>query len=342
MVFANADFPVDDETREWLDARISWIVDQYGLREIRAREVATLNKQLFEGYEPSNGLSLRLVLDRLCEDLGVSSDVVEYSISDDDLVLHQSGTALGTYHYFNQVNYITVGRRLLADPHTLLSTLVHELGHVLLIGHGRITGDEYDHEPLTDLLMVFMGYGPILANSVIADRNYSDIHGSEFQIERRGYLTMPMYGYALAVLCRLRDESAQVWRDRLRPDVRDAFMRTMKAFETSPPPDYRVVRSTTALPSSYMLTASTRDEDESDGDFNPSSCVYCGEQVIGEMETPVCRFCQKSIEENQADLAEEMAASSDPRDIRRARMWYAVIGIFILIAIVGGFLSKKS
>lgn len=341
MVIAKSDFPVDDETREWLDARISWIIDQFGLKEIRSRNVATINQQLFEGYDPNDESTLRLLLDRLCADLGIRNELVEYSISDEELVLHESGDALGTYQYSNEVNFITVGRRLLADPHTLLATLVHELGHALLIGQGRITGEEYDHEPLTDLLMVFLGYGPIMANAVIADRNYSDFRVSEHHIERRGYLTMPMYGYALAVLSRLREESPKEWRDRLRPDVRDAFMRTHRAFEISPPPDYRTVRHTTAKPSSYSMTDPTDESSDLEDELNPGRCVYCGAMVGVTVDTPICRLCLKSIEENQADLEAEQAAASDPRDIRRARMWYALIAVIIILFVLGGYLLDR-
>ena len=47
----------------------------------------------------------------------------------------------------------------------LIATMSHELAHEYLIGQGRISGEEEDHEQLTDLLAVFLGFGVMLANS---------------------------------------------------------------------------------------------------------------------------------------------------------------------------------
>jgi hypothetical protein len=45
-----------------------------------------------------------------------------------------------------------------ARPTALVATVAHELGHVLLLGEGRISAQQQDHEPLTDLLTVFFGH----------------------------------------------------------------------------------------------------------------------------------------------------------------------------------------
>jgi hypothetical protein len=52
-----------------------------------------------------------------------------------------------------------------ARPVALVSTLAHELGHVLLLADGRISAQQQDHEPLTDLLTIFFGLGIFSANA---------------------------------------------------------------------------------------------------------------------------------------------------------------------------------
>ena len=42
-------------------------------------------------------------------------------------------------------------------------------------------------------------------------------------MRRQGYLSMPEYGYALALLARCRNEDNPPWAKLLRPDVRSAF-----------------------------------------------------------------------------------------------------------------------
>lgn len=309
---------------------------------IKSQTTATINENLFAGYDPSNGETLRYVLDRLCESMCIDSSTVEYTICNETQWISPTESSLGTYEFYDGVNYITVHHELLNDPHTLISMLVHELGHALLIGEGRIIGDEYDHEPLTDLLAVFMGYGPIIANSAVVERNQSFFRATADESAQRGYMTMPMYGYAIAVLSLLRGESSTEWRARLRPDVRDAFVRTLRAFNNSPPPDYNVLQHTDAKPRIHEIRRDDETSAETEIEVDFSRCVYCGDSVEAEMEPPVCGLCQKSIDENQSDLAAEQAIANDPHDIRRARMWYALIGIFFLIVIVVGYFTKKN
>lgn len=97
MFFSNTDFPVDNETREWLDSRIGWIVDQFGMRQIRSRTTVIIQQELFDGYSPKDDASLRVVLDRLCADLEIRSELVEYTIRDEELISCDNGTTLGTY-----------------------------------------------------------------------------------------------------------------------------------------------------------------------------------------------------------------------------------------------------
>jgi hypothetical protein len=101
--------------------------------------------------------------------------------------------------------------------------MAHELGHVHLLGHGRLTPDAEDHEPLTDLLTVFLGLGVFTANAVIREQYWDAGGWAGWKMGRRGYLGMPVYGYALALFARTRGEDGSAWSGELRPDVRSAF-----------------------------------------------------------------------------------------------------------------------
>jgi hypothetical protein len=107
---------------------------------------------------------------------------------------------------------------------------------VHLLGHGRISVDTEDHEPLTDLLTVFFGLGVFTANSVIRETSWHAGQLSGWSIGRRGYLGMPVYGYAFARFARARGEDGSDWSRELRPDVRSAFKQAMRFLEkeTSP------------------------------------------------------------------------------------------------------------
>ncbi|HEY2825858.1 MAG TPA: hypothetical protein VGI83_09955 [Gemmatimonadales bacterium] len=63
--------------------------------------------------------------------------------------------------------------------------------------------DGEDHEPLTDLLTVFTGFGIFAANAAFRFESSN----SGWRTRRLGYLTAPMFGYALACHAWLRGEA---------------------------------------------------------------------------------------------------------------------------------------
>lgn len=54
-------------------------------------------QELFDGYSPKDDALLRLVLDRLCRDLEIRSELVEYTIREEELISCDDRKALGTY-----------------------------------------------------------------------------------------------------------------------------------------------------------------------------------------------------------------------------------------------------
>ena len=48
---------------------------------------------------------------------------------------------------------------VMRDPLSLVAVAAHELGHVILLGGKLMNADTGDHEPMTDLLTVFLGLG---------------------------------------------------------------------------------------------------------------------------------------------------------------------------------------
>jgi hypothetical protein len=115
---------------------------------------------------------------------------------------------------------IWVEVRQLAKPLALVATMAHELGHVHLIGHGRITNEVEDHEPLTDLLTVFFGLGVLTANSLIHEENWTYLNTGGWSVGRLGYLSQLEAGYALALFAWLRGEDRPAWAAELCADVR--------------------------------------------------------------------------------------------------------------------------
>ena len=115
---------------------------------------------------------------------------------------------------------IGVAATQMNDPISLVATLAHEVGHEILLGQGRVSPEQSDHEPLTDLLTVFLGMGIFTANATIRDRGWSDGRMHGWETKRLGYLDQRMFGYALARFAWTRQETKPPWMRHVRPDVR--------------------------------------------------------------------------------------------------------------------------
>jgi hypothetical protein len=115
--------------------------------------------------------------------------------------------AAGHYRRRNGRNVIAVKSAQADNPVALVATIAHELGHVRLLGEGRVSPDRKDHEPLTDLTTVLFGLGIFTGNAAV---DFSQ-HAGGWRSQRLGYLTEPMFGYALAYYAWLRREPKPVW-----------------------------------------------------------------------------------------------------------------------------------
>jgi hypothetical protein len=111
---------------------------------------------------------------------------------------------------------IHVAESQLEDLETLIATLAHESAHALLLGQDRLTGEEKDHEHVTDLVMVYSGMGIFAANTAVQHHT------------RQGYLPARVFGYAFALFAWIRHESSPPWAAYLGSDAADTFGKGLK------------------------------------------------------------------------------------------------------------------
>jgi hypothetical protein len=228
--------PIEQATREWINRRWSWLEQEFGVERVRSLPVVLPCYEFFP--EPYHGTEAdaRQLLDRVCDYMKIDPATIYMSLYDESNAMDscyqfagisQEGTA-GLFHPEGVGFRIWVEVNNLADPLAMVGTIAHELGHVHLLGHGRISPDEEDHEPLTDLLTVFLGMGVFTSNSVVREKHWRDGQFSGWSISRQGYLRMPDYGYAFAKFAQSRGEDGSAWSRELRLDVRAAFKQSMR------------------------------------------------------------------------------------------------------------------
>lgn len=226
-LLSKTECPVDPATRAWIDNRWAWLEGQFGAERIRGAKVVLPRHEFFPDRFSGCSEDARIMLNRVCVYMGIDPNSVELSLYEDRPTVYEGGWRRGTagrYQPDAGKYRIWIEVSNLSDPLAMVGTMAHELGHVHLLGHGRISDEVEDHEPLTDLLPVFLGMGVFTANSVIRENHLS----AGWSIARRGYLWMPEYGYAFALFARARSEDGSSWSRELRHGVRTAFKQSMR------------------------------------------------------------------------------------------------------------------
>ena len=122
------------------------------------------------------------------------------------------------------------------DPLALVATVAHELNHLILLGGGLMKTEASDHEPMMDLLTVFLGLGIFTANSAGRFRQYQDDRRQGWSKQRLGYLPEEVYGYSLARFARERGEDRPEWTKHLATNVLAYFKRSRAWLEKNTPP----------------------------------------------------------------------------------------------------------
>ena len=144
---------------------------------------------------------------------------------------YSSNSDAGHYKLRDGHAVITVDGPLARHPLILIATMSHELCHERLIGEGRISPSRRDEEPLTDLLTVFLGMGIFNANASLETSQGS----GEYSSRRLGYLTEPMFGYALACYAWLRGDEDPPWASHVDANPRSFLKRGLRYLRSTAP-----------------------------------------------------------------------------------------------------------
>ena len=215
---------------------MEWLLEEFGSDTFRRVTVVLPTDEFFPDSYSADEEDARALLDRVCEYMSVNPDLIELEFFDDenrraakDLVYAEASSDVPSGHYQKRRDKFVVSLESsqLTDPMNLVATIAHELGHVRLLGEGRVHGGFEDHEPLTDLLTVFFGLGVFTANSAFS----FDASSQGWQAQTRGYLSEEMFGYALALFALMRGERNPAWSRYLEGTVSTFFKNSLKYLE---------------------------------------------------------------------------------------------------------------
>lgn len=221
--------PVDQSAKAWIEQRIRWLIEQFGEEILLDSPTVLPTAEDFPDEYRQDWPSARVLFGSVCRYMGVPPETVKLKGHSEanrpDLVNGQGQALAGTAGLYEEGSdrfVVRLNKSQLDQPMLLVGTMAHELAHVRLLGENRISPDAPDNELLTDLTTVFFGLGVFLAN---APRHWdSDLgYWPGTRLRKPEYMTLPMYGYALALRAQLREESPKVLRRHLKPAARAEF-----------------------------------------------------------------------------------------------------------------------
>lgn len=200
--------PTDLHQKIWVERRLVWLLERFGSERILKAPRILPTREFFPDPYQGTDDDLPSLLRRICHFMGADDKRFEiqlFSGEERPDPLREGPGILGLYdNNGNGVIRIWLSDSLLPDQEAVIATLAHEVAHDLLLGAGLLTGEEPDHEQLTDLLPVALGMGTFHANTAVKQNAYSSGGMAYWSIRRSGYLTAMTCGYAMGVIEWLR------------------------------------------------------------------------------------------------------------------------------------------
>jgi len=217
--------PVRPHEQQWIETQLDWLTQQFGDDALH-QQIFLPTDDFFPGVYRGSAKDVRHVVEIVRTRMSVAADSYVVELGDTDQAdgspedwgtgyRRTSGPA-GEYRRERNRGVISISMTQARAPMALVATVAHEFGHHRLIGESRIDPGRRDGEPLTDLASVFFGFGIFSANAAreFVQTSRIDASGRQlvgWQSSRLGYLTEPMYGYALAYWSFLRGDLDPDW-----------------------------------------------------------------------------------------------------------------------------------
>jgi len=228
--------PCSPPAKEWIEYRLQWLCDEFDDHAFNGRTIVLPTAQFFPDAYRGSFNCIRALLDRVCDLMDVDPDRVDLEIINDQVrapwLVNEAGKLLpnaagGTYQFIDGRHWIQLDLAETADLEGTVGTFAHELSHARLLGEDRVSGDDFDHELLTDLNAIFFGFGLFLARSPRAwASQVTKWPGTDYN--KPEYLSQPLIGYALAHLAWFRGETKPAWAKHLHMNARPDFYQALR------------------------------------------------------------------------------------------------------------------
>lgn len=232
--------PVTEEERLWVEEGFGRLSRMLGSSRMQNATVVLPTDEYFPDLWDGSEPALKALFCRVCDYMGVVPSKVELAIIPDSSELlevlpsysfHGGGNDTAGLHFGGSNEerpLVAVRNSILNDPLSVVATVAHELGHVILLDGGHMQREDEDMEPLTDLVTVYLGMGVFTANASRNFRKYQDDRREGWSMSRLGYLPETVFGYALARFAKERGEIDPAWAKHLSTNLKAWFRQSSK------------------------------------------------------------------------------------------------------------------
>jgi hypothetical protein len=237
LAVTSAECPVPAAAKLWTERSLEFLRREFGSDVLR-QDVVLPSADFLTWAYAATPAEIEALVTRVCGLMGVDPATIRVELFDGSERRKEATRLRNTYtvgHYRVQDGQAVVALDSsdAANRPNLAAVIAHELGHVRLLGENRYGADRADHERLTDLLTVYLGFGVLSANAALSfargSRGFTIIPQGQFDDrslnaarrmtgwERLGYLSTREFGYALACYARMRGEANPAWARAVSP-----------------------------------------------------------------------------------------------------------------------------
>ena len=230
--------------RRWIEHQLRWLTQQFGEDALR-EQIYLPTDDFFPGVYRGSAKDVRHVVEIVRTRMGVAPHSIIVELGDMDeaadayeesdwIGYRRTSRAAGDYRREGDRGVISISMSQTQAPMSLVATIAHEFGHHRLIGEARLDPDRRDGEPLTDLTSVFFGFGIFSANAAMEFvKTPMTPRRSAWRSSRLGYLTEPIYGYALAYWSVLRGDHDPDWQRYVDTNPKASLRKGLRYLQTA-------------------------------------------------------------------------------------------------------------
>lgn len=244
MLFSKSKPTVTPEDKAWVEEAFQWFESQYTPEYLRNLRIIEPTREFFDRDFDGSKEDALFVLEKVCEYMEVKDvDIQLYFFSEapmqftDEAIMAQvdedENPALGLYQQTGD-NVFEIGIEInqLQDFQGMVSTMAHEVSHLILLGEGRL---EENDEPLTDLNCIALGFGIFIGNNIFQFNQWTGVSHGGWRASKRGYIPEQIAAYAMALLQHYQGNT-QNWSQYLNKSVKKMYEKNLKYLQTTSDP----------------------------------------------------------------------------------------------------------